>query len=42
MINTRNGFVVQLYKHMDLADIAREVGALKDWEEVRFTDEAAA
>jgi hypothetical protein len=30
VINTRNGFVVQPYKHMDLADIAREVGALKD------------
>jgi hypothetical protein len=42
VINVRNGFVVRPYKHMDLEDIAREVGALKDREQIRFTDEASA
>jgi hypothetical protein len=34
IINTRINGIVQPYKHMHLQDIAREVGVLKDWEEI--------
>jgi hypothetical protein len=41
VINTRINGIVQPYKHMPLPDIAREVGALKDWEEVDYSERAA-
>jgi hypothetical protein len=41
VINTRINGIVQPYKHMPLPDIAREVGVLKDWEEVDYSERAA-
>jgi hypothetical protein len=32
VIDTRFNGIIQPYKHMHLEDIARDVGALKDWE----------
>jgi len=36
VVNTRINGVVQPYKHMDLADIAQDVGVLRGWEEIRY------
>jgi hypothetical protein len=36
VVNTRINGVVQPYKHMDLADIAQDVGVLWGWEEIRY------
>jgi hypothetical protein len=37
VVNTRVNGVMYPYKHADLADIARETGVLRDWEEVQYT-----
>ena len=39
VVNLNNHSVVQPYKGMHLEDIARDVGALKAWEEVHFEQE---
>ena len=36
VVNVNNNSIVQPYKGMHLEDIARDVGALRDWEEVHF------
>jgi hypothetical protein len=41
VVNTRINGIVQPYKHMPLPDIARDVGVLKDWEEVDYSERAA-
>jgi len=37
VVNTRINGVVQPYKHMNLEDIAREVGVLKEWEAIDYS-----